>query len=177
MQKKSFTWSCASRVEILSSSLLFLMKSAGCKQIGVGVESGSQNVLVNIQKKISIPGLTNGLNRISSAGISIKGYFILDTPGETFSDLLKTIRFIFANKFSAVQFNYYTPLPGSSDYNKLNVTEKLWKRMSLQQSLGYSEISPILFSFIEIGLYLFSYVKKFCSYGTRTNKLVSSSPH
>jgi anaerobic magnesium-protoporphyrin IX monomethyl ester cyclase len=158
-QKKSFTWSCASRVEVLSREILSVMRYAGCRQIGVGVESGSQKVLVNISKKVSIPVLTDGLNRISSSGMDVKGYFMLDTPGESFTDLLKTIKFIFANKFSSVQFNYYAPLPGSIDYNKLNVPEKLWKRMSLQHCLGYSKINPILYPFIEISLYLFSYLK------------------
>lgn len=162
-QRNDFSWSCASRIETLSNEILYLMKKSGCRQIGVGVESASQDVLNKIAKNISIPALMDGLNRISLAKIDIKGYFILDTPGETFTDLYRTITFILKNKFSEIQFNYYAPLPGSRDYYKYNPSEKLWPQMSLQHSLGYSGHSPILYLFIEFGFYIISYLKIFIS--------------
>jgi len=156
---KQYTWSCASRVESLSKEILILMKKSGCRQIGVGVESGSQKVLDKIFKKISVIVLKEGLKRISYAGISIKGYFILDTPGESLIDHLKTIKLIFKYNFSHVQFNYYVPLPGSADYYRNGGSDQFWDRMSLQHCLGYSGIPTQLFWIIEVSLYTIAYLK------------------
>jgi anaerobic magnesium-protoporphyrin IX monomethyl ester cyclase len=156
---KNYTWSCASRVEALSDEILLLMKKSGCRQIGVGVESGSQKVLDRILKKISIKELVRGLERISHSGISIKGYFILDTPGETIVDHFKTLKFILRNSFNHIQLNYYAPLPGSRDYNLCGAPENLWDYMSLQHCLGFSKIPSKLYWFIEFSLYTVAYVK------------------
>jgi radical SAM superfamily enzyme YgiQ (UPF0313 family) len=137
------------------------MKKSGCRQIGIGVESASQYILDKVSKGISIPALRDGLNRISLANIDIKGFFILDVPGESISDLYKTLKLILASKFSDIQLNYYSPLPGSSDYYKYNPSDKLWDRMSLQHCLGYAKISPILYPLIEVSFYIVSYLKIF----------------
>lgn len=156
---RNYTWSCVSRVETLSEEILYQMKKSGCRQIAVGVESGSQRVLDNLSKKIKLDVLSHGLNRITSTGIKLKALFILDTPGETWSDHIKTIKLIFRHNFSHVQFNYYTPLPGSRDYYIFNPPDSLWQKMSLRQSLGYSKIYSFLYPVIEISFYLLSYLK------------------
>jgi radical SAM superfamily enzyme YgiQ (UPF0313 family) len=160
-QKRYFSWSCASRVEVLNDEILNLMKKSGCRQIGIGVESASQSILDKVSKGISIPALRDGLNRISLANIDIKGFFILDAPGESILDLYKTLKLILASKFSDIQLNYYAPLPGSSDYYVYNPSDKLWDRMSLQHCLGYAKISPVLYPFIEVSFYIVSYLKIF----------------
>ena len=137
------------------------MKKSGCRQIGIGVESGSQNILDKVSKRISIPTLRDGLNRISLAHIDIKGYFILDAPGESISDLYKTLKLILTSKFSDIQLNYYAPIPGSIDYHKYNPSDKLWDRMSLQHCLGYAKISPVFYPLIEVSFYIVSYLKIF----------------
>lgn len=156
---KNYSWSCASRVEVLTDEILGLMKKSGCRQIGVGVESGSQRVLDRISKKITVADLTEGLKRIAQTGISIKGYFILDTPVESFTDLYKTLQLIFKSKFSHIQFNYYAPLPGSVDYTLLGSPENLWSKMSLQHCLGYSKIPAKSYFLIEFFLYITAYLK------------------
>ncbi len=160
-QKRLFTWSCASRLEILNSDLLGKMKLAGCLQIGVGIESGSPTILDILNKKLTIYGAAEGIKRIVSAGIKVKGYFILDSPGETLTDLFKTLKFIIKNKLSALQFNYYAPLPGSMDFLKYRPPAGQWQEMSLQKCFGYSGKSIRLYIIIELGFYFIAYTKIF----------------
>jgi anaerobic magnesium-protoporphyrin IX monomethyl ester cyclase len=163
---KKYSWSCASRVEALSDEILSLMKKSGCRQIGIGVESGSQKVLDRILKRISVTEMAKGLKKISQSGICIKGYFILDAPGETFIDQFKTLKFILVNNFSHIQFNYYAPLPGSPDYNLMGAPKSSWSRMSLQHCLGYSKIPSKLYWLIEISSYAAAYTKIIVKYIT-----------
>jgi len=158
-KKQKFTWACVSRVELLSGKILEMMKRSGCRQIGIGVESASQKILDKISKRTSVQILREGIKRISTVKINIKGFFILDVPGESFKDILKTIRFILSSKFSEIQINYYVPLPGSRDYLKYNPDTHVWPKMSLQHCLGYSKINSKIYPFIEITIYLISYTK------------------
>lgn len=158
---KSLTWSCVSRAEPLSDELLNLMKKAGCRQIGIGIESASQEVLNKISKRTTVQKIKVVLKRILSAKIEIKAFFILDTPDASFKDLASTIKFILLQKFSEIQFNYYAPLPGSHDYLKYNPDSNIWAKMSLQHCLGYSKISGVFYRTVEILMYTVSYFKIF----------------
>ena len=66
--KDTLYWSCASRVESLNEKILSMMRKSGCYQIGIGLESGSENVLKWLDKKTTPQILEDGIRRIHSAG-------------------------------------------------------------------------------------------------------------
>ena len=45
-----FSWSCDTRVDVLTDELLGAMRRAGCQRLSLGVESGSPGVLAKINK-------------------------------------------------------------------------------------------------------------------------------
>ena len=48
------TWSCASRVDVVKPETLALMKKAGCWEISFGLESGSDDLLQQMDKSASL---------------------------------------------------------------------------------------------------------------------------
>lgn len=60
---------------------------SGCRELFIGIESGSPRVLNEIHKTSSIEIIRESVIRILNSGISVKGYFICGFPNETKQDL------------------------------------------------------------------------------------------
>ncbi len=106
-------WSCETRVNLVNPKLLMLMKKAGCYMVSFGVESGSQKILENLKKDITVEQIENAFVETKKAGIKTVAYFMLGSPGETQETINQTIEF--SKKIGAdfAQFSVCTPLPGS----------------------------------------------------------------
>jgi anaerobic magnesium-protoporphyrin IX monomethyl ester cyclase len=133
-KKWGITWSCQARCDMISPKMLFLMKRAGCWQIGLGIESGSNRILENLQKGETTIILNRAIEACHKAGIEAKGYFILGNPGETKETLEETKKFILTTPLTYVYTTFFTPLPGSEAYQRADKfgTFKFrndWKRL------------------------------------------------
>src|SRR6185437_1266946 len=53
-RKIGFFWSCDTRVDVLGEELLREMRLAGCQRLSLGVESGSPEIIEQIDKKITV---------------------------------------------------------------------------------------------------------------------------
>lgn len=93
-----FAWTCKTRVDLVSSSLLKMMAKAGCYMISYGVESGSQQILNNLNKQISTDNIRNAFDMTRNAKIRTIAYLMVGSPGEDDNtvketrDLLRAIR-------------------------------------------------------------------------------------
>lgn len=84
---------------------LKLLKSTGCSELFIGIESGSPAVLRRIHKTHDINVIKRTLVAIFEAGISIKGYFIYGFPNETKDDFEKTLELASYLKNQSEKFN------------------------------------------------------------------------
>jgi radical SAM superfamily enzyme YgiQ (UPF0313 family) len=67
----------------VDEELVRLMARAGCEQVSIGFESGSEQVLKNLNKKFK-PGEVREISeRLSEHGIRQMGFLLLGSPGET----------------------------------------------------------------------------------------------
>jgi anaerobic magnesium-protoporphyrin IX monomethyl ester cyclase len=115
-KKYGFTWSCCSRVDNLNYGDLQFMKQAGCWMIEYGIESGSQTILDNMKKGITLEAIRNAIRITRKAGILSKGNFILGFPGETHGTLKETINFANSLPLDLMQHTFMAPLPGTEVY-------------------------------------------------------------
>lgn len=127
--KLSIPWSCEIRVDLVTEESLATMKEAGCYMIAYGIESGNQNILNNLRKKITIEQVRKAIKMTHDAGIQSVGYFMLGSPGETPTTIHQTIDFAKRLPLDFVQFSITTPYPGTDLYNlylKSGVSDKNW---------------------------------------------------
>ncbi len=75
-------WSVYSRVDTVSPRLLRLMKRSGCSWVCFGLESGSQKVLDNIKKRITVAQSRQAVRMAKEAGMEVMVSFLLGLPGE-----------------------------------------------------------------------------------------------
>ncbi|MCK4669665.1 MAG: cobalamin-dependent protein [Nanoarchaeota archaeon] len=138
-KKLDITWTCCARVDTVDKETLILMKKAGCWNIFFGIESGSQELLDNINKGITLAQIRRTVKDCQDVGIEIRASFMLALPGETPELAQKTIDFAKELNPDYAQFCITTPYPGtqlykdakkfgtlSEDYSKYNIWEPVF---------------------------------------------------
>jgi anaerobic magnesium-protoporphyrin IX monomethyl ester cyclase len=107
-----FNWSVFSRVDTVNPELLLRMKEAGCTWMLYGVESGNQQILDTVKKKITLERIREGVRLGKEAGIKIMASFIIGLPGETEETLNETMKFALELD-TTWGFNVLSPFPGT----------------------------------------------------------------
>jgi anaerobic magnesium-protoporphyrin IX monomethyl ester cyclase len=108
-------WSCNARAT-LDYETMRIMKSAGCRLIDVGYESGSDKILKNIKKGVTTADTKAFTIDAKRAGLKILGDFIFGLPEETDDTMQQTIQFIKEIKPDMLQIAVATPIPGTEFY-------------------------------------------------------------
>lgn len=132
--KLNISWSCLGRVNQVTEENLRLMKRAGCWQISFGVESGSQEVLEKIHKKVTLQQIRHALRISHEAGLLNKGFFIVGHPGETKETLKLTYDFIMDNPLDDISVTMLTPFPGTELHARaaeFGTFDPDWEKMNL----------------------------------------------
>lgn len=107
------SWTCSSRVDRVYPDLLQKMKSAGCHQIMYGVESFDNEVLKNINKKITRDDIIYAIKETKKAGIEVRVAIMIGNKGDTEDILKENITELKKLNPDLLQATITTPLPGS----------------------------------------------------------------
>lgn len=107
------TWSANTRANTMDEEMASLMYKAGCRLVSIGVESGSQEVLNNIGKKITLDDIRNTVKILKKNKIKIYNYFVIGLPWETEKTVEETIKFAIELDSNFISFYTATPLPGT----------------------------------------------------------------
>ncbi len=116
-RKLDITWSINCRCDVVDRGLFHKMKRAGCRMVLVGPESGSQKILDNINKKLTVQKVKNFVNAVKEAKIQIHSCFVLGLPGETKKTIQKTIDYALDLDTDTIQFSAAVPFPGTELYS------------------------------------------------------------
>jgi len=112
--KLDIVWRCLSRVDTIDEKLLEAMKLGGCKELLLGVESGSQKVLNRIQKGTTVKQNLNVMKLIKKAGIQLKAAIMVGNPGETKETVEETKKMLKECPPDFWSVSVLTPFPGSA---------------------------------------------------------------
>jgi len=113
------TWTCQTRIDTVNIDVLKLIKSAGCKVLCIGFESGDQKILNSMKKGISIKQVRKNVKLIKKLGFKILASFILGHPDETLDSLERTKKLALEINPDFLVSQFLVPLPGSEIYNHL----------------------------------------------------------
>lgn len=115
-QKNKLKWSTNARAT-LSLKTMRAMKKAGCRLLIVGYESGSQEVLEKMGKKITIADSLLFARNARRAGLLVHGCFMVGNPGETKKTMEKTLQFAKTLLPDSAQFYPLFVYPGTRAYD------------------------------------------------------------
>ncbi len=113
------TWICSSRVTNVDEEILPLMKKAGCHMIRFGVESGVQEILDNINKKITIEDTRKAFRLCHQYDIDTHAHCMIGSPGETQDTIDRSLAFVKEIDPTIITFGITTPYPGTALFEQV----------------------------------------------------------
>ncbi|MBF0438166.1 MAG: B12-binding domain-containing radical SAM protein [Magnetococcales bacterium] len=111
-----YTWNISARADQVDEDLLQRLRSAGCRGIYFGIETGSQRMQKVVRKNLRVTRVMENLLLAQKSGLATTASFIIGFPGETASDLRETLHAFgrLAEKRGLVmQMHILSPLAGS----------------------------------------------------------------
>ncbi len=106
------------KVNNTDQELFHLMKAAGCKRVGFGVESGDPWILKHVIKKSQTLDMVRDAFRwAKTAGLQTMGFFIFGMPHETEETMERTIQFALELDPDLANFMLAAPFPGTELWN------------------------------------------------------------
>lgn len=105
-------WRCFTRIDSVNPELLKIMYNSGCRSIGYGIESGDDNILKKMEKGITVEKIRQVIKWTKDANIEVRGYFMLNFPGESKESIKKTLALSRELDIDYAGFKITNPLHG-----------------------------------------------------------------
>lgn len=121
-----------SRVDLMTDTAVTSLARAGCREVWMGVESGSQRILDAMDKGTKLPMIPVVRRRLAQAGIRACFFIQFGYPGETFADIQATIDLVRATLPDEVGISVSYPLPGTKFHQR--VQAKLMRKLHWEDS-------------------------------------------
>ncbi len=115
----NLVWSCDTRADFLDRELLEEMRRAGCQQISLGVESGSQRILDNVRKRITPEQVARVTALAREMGIFVRYYLMVGNRGEDRQTLGRTLELLERTRPDDYLFALLTIYPGTEEFDLL----------------------------------------------------------
>jgi anaerobic magnesium-protoporphyrin IX monomethyl ester cyclase len=108
-----------SRANLMTARTVQHLKTAGCAEVWMGVESGSQTVLDAMDKGLSLSSVRSARAHLKDAGIRACFFLQFGYPGETWAELQETIAFVRETRPDDIGISFSYPLPGTVFYERV----------------------------------------------------------
>jgi len=108
-----------SRANLITPQTASALRRAGCAEVWMGVESGSQRVLDAMEKGIRVDQIVDARENLRRAGIRACFFLQFGYPGETWEDIDKTIQLVRCTRPDDIGVSVSYPLPGTKFYDRV----------------------------------------------------------
>jgi len=126
---------CLVRADIVvkyGAEFLEMMRDSGCVEVGMGIESGSDTILKNANKRESVSTIKKAILMLKDSGIRVKGFFIVGLPGESLETLRETRDFLDEMKLDDIDCKIFQPYPGSPIFDNKENYDIDWDDIPLE---------------------------------------------
>jgi len=138
---------CFTRADLVDEKMARLMANNGCKEILIGVESGSDRILTNVRKGTTREIEGHAIRILRDNGIRVKAAFIVGLPGESWESINETEEFIGEFPADDYDFSILQVYPLSHIYEHPEQYDLSFEKFSGRWFKGkpdeYGDVSPI----------------------------------
>jgi len=97
------TWRCILYPGKVSPALVEAMASSGCREVSLGFESGSQEILDAMGKRFRLDDIRRTRRLLKENGIGCMGFLLLGGPGETRRTVAESFAFVDSLELESVK--------------------------------------------------------------------------
>jgi len=112
----SLEWVCCTRANLVNFEMMKLMKKAGMREIAIGIETGSEEILKSIKKGVGLDDIRKVAKWCHELGVMFYGLVIIGLPGETKETVAESVKFIKEIDPFYTQLCFATPFPNTEIY-------------------------------------------------------------
>ncbi len=109
-----------SRLDLMTAETTQHLRRAGCAEVWMGVESGSQEILDAMDKGTRIDQISTARGHLKAAGIRACYFLQFGYPGETWEDIQKTVKMVRDTRPDDIGVSVSYPLPGTKFYERVH---------------------------------------------------------
>jgi len=120
LKKEKIVWRCFVRADLVNDEIMKIMAKSGCKEIGIGVETGSQKILDIVNKGTTVEQNTKTIELARNYGILSKAFIIVGLPSESKETIAETEQFLKKTKPDDLDITIYVPYPNTPIVNNPN---------------------------------------------------------
>lgn len=131
-QNAQIRFECITRAERLNDEILKLLKEAGCFRIWIGAESGSQEIIDAMDRRVDVNHVKKIIQDTNAMGIETGTFIMLGYPGETEKNIDETIQYLKEAKPTHYTITVAYPIKGTSLYNEIE--DKITERPNWEKS-------------------------------------------
>jgi len=116
LKEKGIIWRCLLRADLVvkyGDDFIEMMVDSGCVGVGMGIESGSNTILKNINKGETVEQMYEAVTMLKAHRMFIKGFFIIGLPGESKETLAETDQFLRRAQLDDIDAKIFQPYPAS----------------------------------------------------------------
>jgi anaerobic magnesium-protoporphyrin IX monomethyl ester cyclase len=142
------TWQLptGTRTEAIDEEVAGLLFRSGCKNITYAPESGSNEVLKRIKKKIKLESVYQSARGCIKAGLDVKFNFIFGFPEDRYRNLFESTYFMLRLAYigvSDISIAPFSPYPGSELFFQLQKSGKIPKKLDedYYRKIPFSDMS------------------------------------
>src|SRR6202167_4679176 len=108
-----------SRVDLMTPDSVSALRRAGCAEVWVGAESGSQKILDSMDKGTRVDQIAEARENLRQEGIRACYFLQFGYPGETWKDIQDTIRLVVDSCPDDIGVSVSYPLPGTKFFDRV----------------------------------------------------------
>ena len=116
VRQASVPFMIQSRADLMTEKAVNALARAGCTEVWIGAESGSQKILDAMDKGIQVEQIVSARERLKATGIRACYFVQFGYPGESFDDILATAELIRNTRPDEIGVSVSNPLPGTKFY-------------------------------------------------------------
>ncbi len=106
-----------SRCDLMTRNTVEALKRAGCQEVWMGAESGSQRVLDAMDKSIRVEQIYEARTNLARFGIRCCFFLQFGYPGEGWDEVQETIRMVRETRPDDIGISVSYPLPGTKFFH------------------------------------------------------------
>ncbi len=108
-----------SRVDLMTRDTVSALRRAGCAEVWMGAESGSQKILDAMDKDTRVEQIATARTNLRKHGIRACYFLQFGYPGEGWTEIQKTIELVRRTRPDDIGVSVSYPLPGTRFYERV----------------------------------------------------------